>query len=172
MYYYNPINKENYAYVGTEIYWHGLNDYSNRLNRRLEELATIHDGFIKLDDIAGSRYKAQIALVKDYDKEWDGEQDQWHGLLDKFSSYSWFAATQLTHTPMDEIFISKFKTTITDLEKYKLLIYPHTAILTKETAQLLKDYVEQGGKLIMGARTGYKDEYGPWSYVAYARICF
>ena len=41
-----------------------------------------------------------------------------------------------------------------------MLIYPHATILTEETANLLKAYVAQGGTLILGARTGYKDEFG------------
>lgn len=32
--------------------------------------------------------------------------------------------------------------------------------MTLETAALLREYAEQGGKLIFGARTGYKDEFG------------
>jgi len=32
--------------------------------------------------------------------------------------------------------------------------------MTMETASLLQQYVEQGGKLIFGARTGYKDDFG------------
>lgn len=43
---------------------------------------------------------------------------------------------------------------------YELLISPHATILTEETANILKAYVEQGGILIMGARTDYKDQYG------------
>lgn len=43
---------------------------------------------------------------------------------------------------------------------YELLISPHATILTEETANILKAYVEQGGILIIGARTGYKDQYG------------
>jgi beta-galactosidase len=149
--------------VGTEIYWHGLNDYSNQPNRRLKELNFISDDFKKLAEIAGSYYKADVAVVKDYDNGWDGEQDKWHGPLDDFSDNGWFTAGQLTHTPMDFLYLQNNdvnKTTLEDLKKYKLLIYPHATILTKETAMLLNAYVEQGGVLIMGARTGYKDEYG------------
>ena len=43
---------------------------------------------------------------------------------------------------------------------YKLLVYPHPAILTSERAELLRRYVEAGGILVFGVRTGYKDEYG------------
>ena len=151
------------CWIGTEIYWHGLNDYSNLPNRRLEELKVVRDDFKKLAAVAGSRYEAKIAFVKDYDNEWDGEQDQWHGPLDSYSDDGWFSAAQLTHTPMNFLYLSDTdtnKTTLQDLKKYDLLIYPHATILTKERSELLKAYVEQGGKLIMGCRTGYKDQYG------------
>jgi beta-galactosidase len=151
------------CWIGTEIYWHGLNDYSNQPNRRLKELSFIRDDFNKLSEIAGAQYQANIAFIKDYDNIWDGEQDKWHGPLDEFSDNGWFTAAQLTHTPMDFLYLQNNyvnKTKLEDLKKYKLLIYPHATILTEETASLLKDYVEQGGVLIMGARTGYKDHFG------------
>lgn len=151
------------SWIGTEIYWHGLNDYSNEPNRRLAELDRIHHDIKKVGKLAGSHYEAKIALVKDYDNEWDGEEDQWHGPLDQFSDDGWFVAAQLTHTPMDFLYLQQNERRHTSLEEltvYDLLIYPHATILTEETAKLLKAYVEQGGILIMGARTGYKDEFG------------
>ena len=53
---------------GTEIYWHGLNDYSNEPNRRLEELKTIHEETVRLSDagLAGARYQANYAILRDY----------------------------------------------------------------------------------------------------------
>ena len=46
------------------------------------------------------------------------------------------------------------------MQRYRLLVYPHAAILTESHAALLKAYVEAGGTLALGARTGFKDEYG------------
>lgn len=151
------------CWVGTEIYWHGLNDYSNQPNRRLEELRRVSDDIKRLKDVTGAAFKADIALVRDYDNMWDGEQDKWHGPLQNFSEYGWFCAAQKNHTPMDILYMRKndsVKSGLDAMKKYKLLIYPHATILTRETAELLKAYVEQGGILVMGARTGYKDEYG------------
>lgn len=147
------------ACVGTEIYWHGLNDYCNLPNRRLQELKQIYNDVQKIAGIAGAKYQAKIALVKDYDNEWDGEHDQWYGPLNRLSEEAWYAAAQFTHTPMDLVYLRDGVST-TDLDKYTLLVYPHPAILTKERAELLKEYVAHGGTLIMGARTGYKDQYG------------
>ncbi len=151
------------CWIGTEIYWHGLNDYSNLPNRRLEELKRTSEDISKISGAAGARYVAKAAFVKDYSNEWDGEQDKWHGPLDEFSDTGWFTAAQLSHMPMDFLYIRNSgvkKTAQEELDKYELLVYPHATILTEDTAELLKNYVEQGGTLIMGARTGYKDRYG------------
>lgn len=148
---------------GTEIYWHGLNDYSNQPNRRLEELKQTHEDLGQLRALAGATYEANVAIVSDYLNEWDAERDQWHGPLDKASRASIFAAAQKSHTPLDLLWIRHTNTHDTPLCKllrYKVLFYPHATILTQETAALLTAYVMAGGTLIMGSRTGYKDAYG------------
>lgn len=145
--------------IGCEIYWHGLNDYANTDNRRLRELKEIGQINSTLEAVRGTTYKAKIAVLKDYDNIWDSELDVWHGRVGYFSDNSWFTATQLTHTPCD-FFYLRPDTALEKLSAYEVLIYPHAAILDQKTADLLKIYVQNGGTLIFGARTGYKDEYG------------
>ncbi len=148
------------ANIGTEIYWHGINDYHNQPNRRVQEAARVGEEVAKIAErVVGSKYKAEVAILKDYDNEWDGELDHWHGPLEQRSILSWVKALQYNHIPMDAVYLND-KTTITDIQKYKVLIYPHATILTSETAALLSAYVENGGKVIFGCRTGYKNENG------------
>ena len=45
---------------------------------------------------------------------------------------------------------------VEELAKYPVLFYPHPTIMTEERAEILKAYVEQGGKLVIGCRSGYK----------------
>ena len=144
---------------GTEIYWHGLNDYSNRPNRRLEELSLVKADLEAIKDIAGHPYEAAVGILCDYDNEWDGQKDVWHGPLRNFSTDGWFRSLQKKHIPFDFVDFRE-ETNLKDLEKYELLVYPHAAILTKERAEILTQYVANGGKLVMGCRTGYKDIYG------------
>ena len=148
------------ATVGTEIYWHGINDYHNRPNRRVEEAAQIGREI----EIIGQRLVetdtlAHVALVSDYDNEWDGELDGWYGPYMRQSSLAWFAALQYQHIPVDALSMRP-TTTLADIAKYRVLVYPHPAILSEATADLLTDYVRQGGKIVFGARTGYKDANG------------
>ncbi len=148
---------------GTEIYWHGINDYSNVENRRVREVGALHETLKPLAAAAGSRVEARIALASDYLNEWDGERDQWHGPLDQESRRAIFAAAQHLHAPLDFVhlrFTNTHRTELSELSRYKLIFYPHPTILTEEAAKLLAEYVEGGGILVMGARTGYKDEYG------------
>lgn len=141
---------------GTEMYWHGILDYSGRENRRLRELRAISGKLKSLNEVAGSGFEARVAVVKDYDNLWDSELDMWHSRVEKASSRAIFEAAQFTHTPLDFVYLQD-NTEPADLQKYDVLFYPHAVILTKERAALLEEYVKQGGKLVMGCRTGYKN---------------
>lgn len=142
--------------VGTEIYWHGILDYSGRDNRRLEEVKRIGHKMEQINEVAGSFYEAEIGVIKDYDNIWDSEVDAWHRRIEHTSQNAIFDAAQFTHTPMDFVFLTK-DCTIENLTKYKVLFYPHGVILTEDRVALLEEYVTLGGTLIMGCRTGYKD---------------
>lgn len=141
---------------GTEIYWHGILDYSNRDNRRLQEISDIHDMLVSMECIAGGRYEADVAIIADYDNIWDSEVDRWHGRVAKSSQKAIYEASQLTHTPVDYVYLSD-ESTLNDINSYKVIFYPHISIVTSKRMEILKEYVKQGGCLIIGCRSGYKD---------------
>lgn len=145
--------------MGTEIYWHGILDYTGRDNRRLAELRQIHAGIEKLAGAAGAKYAASFAVLREYDNLWDARYDVFHSRVQRESAKGWFNASQLGHIPMDYLYILE-DTGLAELRKYPLLVYPHATILKPGTAALLRAYVEQGGTLLFGCRTGYKDETG------------
>lgn len=148
------------ATMGTEIYWHGINDYHNRPNRRVLEVEQIGRELQTLGQrLVTTAVTADVALVTDYDNEWDGEMDNWHGPYMRQSLRAWFTALQYAHIPTD-VFYLRPATTLDELVKYRLLVYPHPAIMTDTTAALLTQYVRQGGTLVFAARTGYKDATG------------
>jgi len=148
------------ATFGTEIYWHGINDYHNQPNRRVQEARRVGQELERIATrLAGSRCEASIAIVSDYDNEWDGELDKWYGPLAVRSIRAWFKALQREHVAVDRVMLTE-RTSLADLQRYRVLVYPHPAILTETTAYLLREFVEAGGILLFGARTGYKDEHG------------
>ena len=142
------------APYGTEIYWHGLNDYSNRPNRRLTELKQIAADFAALSETAASHYEARAGILCDYDNEWDAESDVWLQPLRQTSTDAWFRAFQHNHIPFDFVYPHQ------SFDKYDFLVYPHPAILREETAQKLRRFVSAGGTLVFGCRTGLKDGFG------------
>lgn len=141
---------------GTEMYWHGILDYSGRDNRRLEEVKNVAKKLEKISQAAGSEYVAKVAIVRDYDNEWDKRFDNWHSRVANVSHDAFAVAMQKNHVPFDYLYLYD-DTDAKKLQKYDVLIYPHAFILTEKRIKLLEEYVENGGKLIMGARTGYKD---------------
>lgn len=145
--------------VGTEIYWHGILDYDNRDNRKLKEITALHNRLKSIEDLAGAEYRASFGVLEDYDNLWDADVDVWHRRVEMTSKKEIFVASQLSHTPMDYVLLSD-STEYENLRKYPVLFYPHGLILTEKRAALLKNYVERGGWLIIGARTGQKEEHG------------
>ncbi|MDD5899270.1 MAG: beta-galactosidase [Clostridia bacterium] len=144
---------------GTEIYWHGLLNYDNRDTRRLREVAGFAADLKKLQPLCGAQMDAGFAIVRDYDNVWDAEIDTLHRAIHNQSENAIFEASQLYHTPCDMLYL-RANTTLQDLAPYRALFMPHASILTRDRVRLLAEYVQQGGTLIVGCRTGYKDEYG------------
>lgn len=147
------------AAFGTELYWYGILGHDNRDNRRLEEIQRITGELPHIKEIAGANYQASVAILYDYDNEWDAEYDVWLRPLCQYSNTSWFQALQMTHTPFDYLTISE-DTVCADLWHYKCIVLPHMALIKDHVVSVIREYVRQGGTVIAGARTGYKDELG------------
>lgn len=145
--------------IGTEIYWHGILDYDNRDNRKLSEVKDFYKKFKSIDAVCGAKNVAAFALIKDYDNEWDTEVDVWHRRVSEKSEKEIFIASELYHTPYDIVYLQE-DSELSDLAKYPAAIYPHPTIIDEKRAQLLKEYVKQGGTLVIGCRSGYKDMNG------------
>ncbi|MCR5344189.1 MAG: beta-galactosidase [Butyrivibrio sp.] len=144
---------------GTEIYWHGILDYSGRDNRRVKEISEVYDKFTKISEISGAKYKAEVGIIETYSNKFDAELDAWHGKIENFSKTGLYEAAQFTHTPIDYMYL-RDETTVEDLKNYKVLFYPHAVIVTDKEVKLLEDYVSQGGTLVLGCRAGQKNETG------------
>lgn len=145
--------------VGSEIYWHGILDYDNRENRKLAEVRDFYQKLKSIDAVCGAKNVAAFALIKDYDNEWDAEVDVWHRRVAEKSEKEIFVASELYHTPYDIVYLQE-DSELRDLTEYPVLIYPHPVIMDERRARLLREYVEQGGVLVIGCRSGYKDMNG------------
>ena len=143
----------------TEMYWHGILDYDNRDNRKLAEVKDFYKKLKCLDEVCGADYTAAFGVLKDYDNMWDTNVDAWHRRVEAQSSEEIFIASEIYHTPYNTLYLSE-DTDIKELQKYPVLIYAHPVIMMGKRATLLKEYVSNGGILIIGCRSGYKQENG------------
>lgn len=134
-----------------------LND--RHWSRNLTEVKDFYKKFKKLDVLCGSEYTAAFGVLKDYDNAWDTNVDVWHRRVAETSEEAVFEAAQLKHTTYNVIYLQD-DSTVEDLMPYPVLFYLHPVIMTEERAALLEAYVEQGGILIIGCRSGYKQENG------------
>jgi len=148
------------ATKGQEMYWHGIYDYGNKENHRVKEITNVSSELENIGkQIAGTQYQAEVALATSYINDWDGENDNWYGNYINTSNEEIFKTMQYHHIPVDIIntdSLSKAE----ELTKYKTIILPHFAIITESLKELLQDYAVNGGTLIFGARSGYKNEHG------------
>ncbi|MGN0298085.1 MAG: beta-galactosidase [Lachnospiraceae bacterium] len=144
---------------GTEMYWHGILDYDNRDNRKLAEVKDFYQKFQTLQPVCGGKNIAAFALLRDYDNLWDSQTDVWHSHTTYPSEQEIFIASELTHTPYDIVFLND-TTALDEIANYPVIFYPHPTLINKTRVKLLKSYVELGGTLILGCRSGYKDMNG------------
>ncbi len=119
----------------------------------------IHEKLQGMKGLAGAVYEAKVGIVKDYDNIWDAQLDVWHERVERASQQGLFQALQLSHTPFDYVYLND-ATEAAELKKYQVLFYPHATIMTREREAVLRAYVEAGGTLVIGCRSGYKDMSG------------
>ena len=110
----------------------------------------------KLAPGCGAEHVASFARLKDYDNVWDAQADLWHRRISSFSEKEIFASSQLHHTPYDIVYLTD-DTPSSVLEQYPVILYAHPMIMTEKRAAVLTQYVENGGTLIVGCRSGLKD---------------
>lgn len=154
------------ANFGKEMYWEGILGHSNKDNRRVSEVKQFADDIAKIQEISKQRVAAKVGLVRDYDNEWDGVEDVWHGRVRNYSTGEIINALHRNHIPFKFVNLND-RTQKEQLEDFELLVYPHPTIITEKRAELLEGYVENGGKLLIGAFSGNKDIYGRY-YMAEA----
>ena len=104
--------------------------------------------------IAGTSPVADVAILTDYDSRWaidfqlhNRNYDQFEVLLDYYRSLSSQGRT------IDVISANA------PLKKYKLVVAPSLNVIPQTLADHLIEYVRAGGHLVLGPRSGMKDEF-------------
>lgn len=120
-----------------------------------DEIKQVGDEFEKAGKaLAGTTPQSSVALINDYDSRWAIDFQRHNRNFDPIEEMVAFYKPLRTQAQAVDV-ISVHDA----LDKYKLVVAPGLNVLPKETADHLLAYVKQGGKLVLGPRSGMKDEY-------------
>jgi beta-galactosidase len=141
------------ARYGTEQFWHGVLEHHGQPRRRYRELQQIGAELAR----AGARFlgavsRAQVAMILSYDSRFAFQGQPNHSdfqYAELFRSY--YAGLYRRNVGVDIV------PPAVDLDRYDLVIAPALYVLDDETAGTLRRYVENGGTLLVTARSGVKD---------------
>lgn len=120
-----------------------------------DEIAQAGAEFAKVGAaIAGTSPEAQVAILHDYDSRWSidfhKQTNRWDN-VDVLMSY---------YRPLHDLAQSVDIVDPTfSLDRYKLVVAPGLIVMSPELAKHLTDYVEQGGHLVLGPRSGMMNEF-------------
>lgn len=104
--------------------------------------------------LRGTSVESQVALLYSYDSHW-AIQYQKH--TEKYDDIGLLKSyyRQLRKLSQSVDVVSPYAS----LEKYKLVVAPSLNVLPKDLAEHLMQYVRNGGQLVLGPRSGMKDQF-------------
>lgn len=137
---------------GTEQHWHGLIDQDNKDTRRLreasetaKEIATLPDEFFDAKPVKVA------AVLRDFDIDVNEKRINTYTGDGRWAFGRWAAALIKRHVPTDFVWTDQ------EFDGYKLLIAGHLKIVDEALVAKLTRFVENGGTLVLGARSGLHD---------------
>ncbi len=102
----------------------------------------------------GTRVVSQVALLQDYDSRWAINWQKHTAKYDQFGILkNYYSALRKLSQSID--IVSPYA----PLEGYKLVVAPDLSLIPKELSDRLAAYVKNGGHLVLGPRSGQKDEF-------------
>lgn len=143
---------------GSSEKFHGaIVDHDNSVNNRVfKEVAQVGQGLENLSEVTGTHRPADVAILYDWDNNWALNDAQGYGLDTKRypqtlqQHYKTFWEKDV---PVDVI------TKEQDFSNYKVLIAPMLYLVSDETAARLKEFVANGGRLVMTYISGVVNEH-------------
>ncbi len=142
------------ALFGAEQFWHGVLDHDGRPRRRYWETQRIGSELERVgDQVMGATTRARAAVIHSYDSRYCFQAQPNHDDFDYVRLLESYYSVLYRHNIMVDIV-----TPTGDLDEYQLVVAPALHVLSKEAAANLQSFVENGGTLLLTARSGVKTE--------------
>jgi len=118
------------------------------VSQTAQEFAQVQDAF------RGTHVVSEVALLHDYESRW---AVNWQAHTQRYDENtllrSYYHALRRLSQSIDIV------NPAAPLDQYKLVVAPSLDLIPKDRAAHLEDYVRNGGHLVLGPRSGMKDEF-------------
>jgi len=120
-----------------------------------EEAAQLGRDFLKAAPVlAETTPQAQVALIHDYDSRWAIDFNRFSNRYEQTEILQNYYKALWNQTQVVDIVVPTLP-----LDRYKLVVAPSLNVISAELAKTLSDYVARGGHLVLGPRSGMKNEF-------------
>ena len=141
------------ALRGAEEYWYGVLDHDNVPRERFNDFKQEGQEMQKIgEQVCGAKVVSQIAVIKDFEDEWVFD---YQFLTKEINVPAVYEA--LFQAASEQRYNIDFIGPSADLSGYKLVFAPQLALMDNQLAARLRQFVEQGGTLVMSAESAIKD---------------
>lgn len=139
--------------TGTEQYWYGILDHDGTPRRRYQEISATVETVRSVESVfTETEPHASVALVIDYEVLWS-HRFQPHN--------TGFDYNELLHNHYRALVSRGFNVAVTSLdtalEHAKVILLPAYSMVDDDQARKLEAFVEGGGVLVTGFRSGIRD---------------
>ena len=143
------------ALGGQEQYHGTLVDQSGQPRPFYEDAQTLGKQIQSVSGLlAGSKVSARVAMLNSYDSRWAIEFQRHHSDFDYVAHFNlYYRSLAVRNVNVDIVSADS------PLDGYKLVVAPALLILNEKRVTQLKEFVKNGGHLILTLRTGMKDEF-------------
>ncbi len=143
------------ALGGQEQYHGTLLDPSGQPRPLWDEIQQVGTEFASVSDLlAESKPAPSVAILNAYDSRWSIQWQRHHGDFDYVAHLLHYYRPLAARNVACDIISAD-----APLDGYRLVIAPALLLLNEKRVQQLKEFVEQGGHLVLTVRTGMKDEF-------------
>ena len=137
---------------GLEQHHAGLRHHDGSANTGYDDLLTIRTEWQQLEDFIALPLQASIGILLDYSTLWAIEM-QPHGKDFSYLRHLFVFYRACKRLGLEPDIISPW----TDLSRYQILLAPSVFLANEALMQKLDEFATQGGSLMLGVRSGFKD---------------
>ena len=103
-------------------------------------------------ELAATSVRAEVAILHSYDNFWAFEANR------QYANSDCVKLEQEMYNALSDLGVTADLVRPEDLSRYKLVLAPNSVLVGKAAARNFEAYVEQGGHIVFGVRSGLKDE--------------